>query len=42
MKQDWKSLLILLVVAIVIGLAECGIRMKRESIKREDDPFIAR
>lgn len=42
LKQDWKSLLILLVVAVVIGLAEYGLRMKRESINREDDSFVAR
>ncbi|WP_277750428.1 hypothetical protein [Latilactobacillus curvatus] len=35
MKQDWKSLLILLIVAVVIGLTEYGIRMRRSDKARQ-------
>lgn len=32
LRQDWKSLLILLTIAVVIGLAEYGIRMRRDAV----------
>lgn len=35
LKQDWKSLLILLIVAVVIGLTEYGIRMRRSDKARQ-------
>lgn len=35
LKQDWKSLLILLIVAVVIGLTEYGIRMRRGDKARQ-------
>ena len=37
LKQDWKSLLILLTIAVVIGLAEYGIRMRRDAVVRGTD-----